>query len=140
MGDQKIRLSSKFRNKIQQALNEVPIESGIKHPAETILTDFFAADALNAVANLHIIAKQSVESHRDILRLAGRVSFPGLLKFFKDALTSEHILVRDAAVRALEALDTEAAINILINHSYLESERWLADYCKAIINNYRNVK
>ncbi len=119
-----------------------PLEDGIIHPAEEIISEAFQKDkdidVLEWLRSLSLNVTQS-SFGASVLRCLGRQSDPGTdqwrAKLVRDGLAMNDIEIRDAAVQAAESWGDSGLIEVLESH--FESQNWLQDYIEDVINDLR---
>jgi len=123
--------------RLLRALEAEAVEDGMSHPGEAILVE--AADALRDAASPWFARLLSNDEDSrwaaSILRLLARVGLPtsdsdrgDLIRY---ALDQEDIVLRDAAVEAVDLWGSPPLLRILSAHQ--ESAPWLADYIARVI-------
>jgi len=131
------RLNADFETKLFPIFETYPIEDGMVHPAEEQIEKFIKDYDLIFRDWLEELIEQENEYIYDILRCVGRVIFNSEWKYdlMKIALNSNHISIRDAAVRSFENWGGQESINILSEHR--EESSWLNDYIRKVIENLK---
>lgn len=124
---------------LRASFHEEPVEDGVTHAAEGILESALLGDAYSGI--LDWISQATTDTSNpahsaSILRCLGRLSF-GLstarrVKIVDDALRTDNLEIRDAAVQAAERWGDKPLIEILIAHD--EPEVWLAEYIEEVIS------
>ena len=133
-----VERQNKLEISLYSAFEDEPFESGMDHPADQIIEDAlrfsrderileqFSALCLEierpsfASSILHCLGRQT-----DIGNTAWRA---GLLR---DALATDQIEIRDAAVHAAEYWGGTEIVDVLMSHN--EPEPWLRDYVREVI-------
>ena len=119
-----------------------PLEDGIIHPAEEIISEALQKDndkdVLEWLRSLSLNAAQSSFA-ASVLRCLGRHSDPGTdqwrAELVRDGLAVNDIEIRDAAVQAAESWGDPGLIEVLESHS--DPQTWLRDYIHDVINDLR---
>ena len=114
-----------------------PVEDGLTHPGEHVLTRMVQRDSVAAKACLERILRKgcSPAMAAAVLRLLGRIDRPfdvvWRAEMVAEALRHRNVEVRDAAVQAVEQWEELDLIPTLQRHN--ESIDWLQDYIHQVI-------
>ena len=126
-------------NDLYRSFEIEPFESGIGHPAESIIES-----ALNDERTLHWFAEFCTDESDPafaaaVLRCLGRLPDAGHRSWrdelIRISLESSDFEIRDAAVQAAESWGGEGIIEILKAHQ--EPETWIREYIEDVINDLR---
>ncbi len=128
---------------VVSALEAEAVEYGQPHPAEEILLQVLK-DYPGSAASW---AKQIVNSAppaviADFIRCLGRHAQIGRqgwgYRLAGEALKSANVVIRDAAILALEAWEGPEAVEILQEHLGREPEDWLRNYAAKVIRDLQS--
>jgi hypothetical protein len=122
---------------VDQLFSDHPIEDGVSHPAERTLQSWVERFPVDSPAALAGKLRSSSYPHRvELLRCLGRMPFRNVRDqatgILADALRSEDIELRDAAVRAFE-LWREPSLAVILR-AHREPTPWLAEYIRRILS------
>ena len=121
---------------IRRSMDEVSIEGGVTHPAQSLLDSHLAAFG---EAGLETAVKSTGSARgADLLRVLGRTD--GLSESLRTALVvwglaSPSVDVRDAAVQAVENWGDVKLTAQLVDHD--EPVAWLRSYAAAVVRDLR---
>jgi hypothetical protein len=126
----------RLESSLLESLREEPVEDGLTHPEEAILRKALYTYAAEVRAWLKQRTSSGLAAKRaGLLRLVGRLSqlqaAPWGYALIANALNDQDLEVRDAAIKALELWRGPLALKILREHR--ESERWLADHLRRVV-------
>lgn len=126
-----------FETRLRIALESEPVEDGITHPAEQIIDDALLSlnshDALSWLRGLAIDIEQPGIA-ASVLRCLGRrrpATSAWRARIARDALASNDVEMRDAAVQAAEEWGDTEVQDVLRRHT--EKVSWLRDYIKDVL-------
>jgi len=126
----------RLERSLLDSLREQPVEDGVTHPGEAVLRTALRSYGAEVRAWLtdRVTSRSSAE-RAPLLRLVGRMPrlqvAPWGFSLVATALKDEDLEVRDAAIKALELWRGPVALKILGEH--VESERWLADHLRRVL-------
>ena len=134
-----IEKQNKLAISLSSAFEAEPFENGMDHPADQIIEN-----ALRSTRDERILEQfgalcldiEHPSFASSILRCLGRQTDIGNADWraglVRDALATDDIEVRDAAVHAAESWGGGEIVDILISHN--EPEPWLRDYIREVID------
>lgn len=133
------------REEFVQAMHRLfesePFEDGIRHPAETRITNALNVDH-RARDWIRVAVLENFDDSlaADLLRCLGRLKLQTVgnwgLNLAEAALLSASVNVRDGAMQALESWGSPS-LNILRAHQAREQTPWLREYLEQVINDLR---
>ena len=133
------RAQERLAVRLRAAFEDSPIEDGMTHPAEAII-----ADALRSATDsqpLHWLKSICTDASQprlaaSTLRCLGRIAGAGApqwrVKLVRDALASDNLEMRDAAVQAAESWADPGMVAVLASHS--DPQEWLQQYIRDVID------
>ena len=129
----------RFSRQLIVSLLEEPIEDGVGHPAEELISDVMQEDRSFCLDGLSRILIELYDRRTSlcasVLRCIGRLEKRQAgqwgLQVVDDALNKSDVEVREAAIRALESWGGSDALDLL--REYRETESWLSDYVRQVI-------
>jgi len=134
-GMQSIRLLSR----LVASIGIAPVEDGIVHPAEDMLTQLLHTSGSQKLFEyMFRTTAQSQSRAAALLRLLGRIDVPDSSfrsQLVRTGLASSNIQVREAAVSAVELWGDHATAILLERHR--ENTPWLADYIDRVVRDIR---
>ena len=129
----------RLSNKLYAAFEAVPLEDGIAHAADVVISDVLETDkrhhALEWLKGFCLDATRP-EFASSVLRCLGRQNRPGTpawrTALVEEALTVDNVQIRDAAVQSAESWADQTLRNILESHD--EPVSWLRDYIRDVMD------
>jgi len=127
-----------LENKLLTAFDAEPLEDGMDHPAEQIIGQVL--DSRENETILRLLRAFSLDVScpsfaASVLRCLARLPHTGTLEWrtslVRDALSTNDIEIRDAAVHAAELWGDQEMCNILGQH--VEPKPWLRDYISDVL-------
>lgn len=129
----------KLSTKLLETFETDPLESGIDHPAEQIITKALQSPENQQVFDWFKDFSLDVERPSfaaSVLRCLGRQTNLGeyswRAELVRGGLAADDVEIRDAAVQAAESWGDQGLVSILKSHH--ESESWLREYILDVIN------
>lgn len=126
---------------LTESLKETPVESGVRNPAEFVLRSYLELYSRHAPEWIRtiILGSGPVSIRADVLVCLGRLPHglihPWGFDVAREALQSDAVEMRDAAVRALELWGVQKSVEILRFHASTRKEiSWLAEYVRRVIS------
>ena len=126
-----------FIGKLRRAFDDLPLEDGHNHPAESLLAETISstgATALEWVRGI-VLDRESPAFGASVLRCLGRLKMPGdprwRSEIIGDALGSDNVELRDAAVQAVETWEDKNLLAVLQRHE--EPVSWLEEYVGEVM-------
>ena len=124
---------------IVRMLDDVPLEDGMLHPADSIVAHQLCVDKGECISSLDRAFRGFLSSRPQIsaaiLRLVGRLDYVDVgrsgMSLARAGLGQGDVEIREAAVRALENWGGAEATRLLRNHR--DAEPWISDYVKQVI-------
>lgn len=127
-----------LKQRILESLSEDAVELGTTHAAEPLLERALRLQSPHFVDLLQDLMADSDEDDRaGLIRCLGRLpaAEQASRQFVMDTLGSDSLAERDAAVRALEAWGSRAALGALSSHE--DGDALLADYVARVVRAQR---
>lgn len=132
---------SRLANELHAAFEAEPLEDGMSHPAELVIEEALqsAEDApvLDWLKNLCLDVKFPAFS-ASVIQCLGRQTDPGdgewRAELVREALNSDNVQIRDAAVQSAELWDDGNLADVLEAHN--EDAPWLRKYIEEILKNW----
>ena len=134
-GQEQERLAYRLRG----AFEIEPFEDGMDHPADQIIENALRSSGSQSI--LDWLSAFSLDTERpnfasSVLRCLGRQTHIGTAawraELVRNALATDDIEIRDAAVQAAESWGGLEVVNVLMLHN--EPESWLQEYILEIID------
>lgn len=129
---------SRIHNSLYEAFDAEPLEDGVSHPAEGILSDLVSGDEQAPFEWLKDICLEyhSADLSSSILRCLGRLTKPGTaswrLDLIRDGLAVENVEIRDAAIQTAELWAEPGIREVLEEHR--EPVSWLSGYLQDVLD------
>ena len=133
------REQTRLAHKLHSAFETEPLEDGMHHKAEDIIEQALQSDEDGRI--LDWLKDFSLDDTQpafaaSILRCLGRQEYLGTSSWrselVRDALASDDVEIKDAAVQAAELWDDPHILPVLKSH--YEPESWLRDYISDVID------
>lgn len=122
---------------LRAAFEQSPVESGMAHPAERVLEEAVRRYGADEVGEEIARSWSSLDAEEQAgtLRCCGRIHAieDAIRAVVAESLTSDDLLVRDAAVRALEGWHSKASLELLREHRTREPDAVLASYVERVL-------
>lgn len=128
---------------VGMALDAEPLEAGMNHRAEDILAEALKGSVspviLDAIRACCVSDEERV-GVADLLRCLARLASPGTVEWrmdlIRDALTSDDLEVRDAALEAADAWQDRGLLRVLQSHR--EPIAFLREEIAALIRDWND--
>lgn len=123
---------------LEQLLLTEPLEDGVSHPAEELLSQTSAAYPESTLTWLNRLLETRPALAAELLKCLGRIRpkqlEPRMYQQLRKALSHEDVEVRDAAVQVLEAWGGAKAAELLRERLHKEPVPWLAEYISGVLS------
>ena len=137
-GDSELTFRSTLSISLHSAFDRESLEDGMDHPAEKIIDEVLSKqrdwDALPALREICLNKEQSAFA-ASVLRCLCRNSRVGTntwrSELIRDALKTDNLAIRDAAIQAAEHWGGHRTLAVLKQHT--EPTPWLRDYLQDVI-------
>lgn len=133
-----------FENELVGLLEADWVENGVPHSAEALLKSVLPlASGLEWIHKVYrrALAETDWNICAGILRCLGRIPAATAkscaMPLVTEALSFENIVIREAAIRALEKWGDREAKELLQNHAEAESSPWLKQYARRVARSIR---
>ena len=129
----------RLAHRLRSAFEIEPFEDGMNHPADQIIENVLRSSGSQGI--LDWLSAFSLDMERpnfasSVLRCLGRQAHIGTAawraELVRNALATDDIEIRDAAVQAAESWGGSGMVNVLRSHS--EPESWLQEYILEIVD------
>jgi|GEM_PF-6478234 hypothetical protein len=129
-----------FQNELYTLFEIEPVELGVTHPAETYILKSLQQLGSFVVEEIDKIWEdlKTKNQHfaRDLIlclsRLDADIVFDWAYKYVREALQSENVSLRDAAVLAIENWECRDCLSDLKEYISSEKVKWLANYAEKV--------
>lgn len=136
-------IGRRLLEQVRMALDAEPLEAGMDHRAEEILADALEGSVPSAILDAIRACCVSDEERfgvADLLRCLARLASPGTEEWrtdlIRDALTSDNLEVRDAALEAADVWRDRGLLRVLQSHR--EPTAFLREEIAAMIRDWND--